>query len=65
MLLCREEKVMLRILLVDDEKYTIEGRISMLDWERFEGELAGTASSGEDALKLLESIHPDVIISDI
>lgn len=65
MLLCREEKVMLRILLVDDEKYTIEGLISMLDWERFEGELAGTASSGEDALKLLESIHPDVIISDI
>ena len=43
MLLCREEKVMLRILLVDDEKYTIEGLISMLDWERFEGELAGTA----------------------
>ena len=56
---------MLRILLVDDEKYTIEGLVSMLDWERFEGELSGTASSGEEALKLLESVRPDVIISDI
>ena len=56
---------MLRIMLVDDERYTIEGLISMLDWNRFEGELAGTASSGEEALKLLESIRPDVIISDI
>lgn len=36
---------MLKILLVDDEKYAIEGLISMLDWNRFQGELTGTASS--------------------
>lgn len=56
---------MLRILLVDDEKYAIEGLISMLNWDCFQGELVGTASSGEEALALLESVHPDVIISDI
>ncbi len=61
----RGRNIMLRILLVDDEKFAIEGLISMLDWERFQGELSGTASSGEEALKLMESIHPDVIISDI
>ena len=56
---------MLRILLVDDQKFAIQGLISMLDWDRFQGVLAGTASSGEEALTLLETVHPDVIISDI
>lgn len=56
---------MLRILLVDDEKFAIEGLISLLDWERFQGKLVGTASSGEETLKLLENTYPDVIISDI
>lgn len=37
---------MLKILLVDDEKYAIEGLISMLDWNRFQGELTGTALFG-------------------
>lgn len=56
---------MLKILLVDDERLTIEGLIAMLDWKGFEGELTGTAASGEEAVALLETIHPDVIISDI
>lgn len=56
---------MLKILLVDDEKFAIEGLISLLDWDGFQGELIGTASSGEEAEKLLKTIHPDVVISDI
>lgn len=56
---------MLKILLVDDEKFAIEGLISMLDWDSFQGELIGTASSGEEAVTLMETITPDVVISDI
>lgn len=56
---------MYKVFLVDDEHFAIEGLISMLDWARFEGELAGTASSGEEALYLLKHVHPNVIISDI
>lgn len=56
---------MLKILLVDDEKFAIEGLIAMLDWKGFKGELIGTASSGEEAVTLMKTIHPDVIISDI
>lgn len=56
---------MLKILLVDDEKFAIEGLISMLDWAHFQGELIGTASSGEEALALMETLRPDVVISDI
>ena len=51
--------------MVDDEKFAIEGLISMLDWTAFQGELIGTASSGEDAMVLMETVRPDVVISDI
>lgn len=56
---------MLKILLVDDEKFAIEGLIALLNWDRFDGELIGTAGSGEEALSLMDSIRPDVVISDI
>lgn len=56
---------MLKILIVDDERIVIDGLISMLDWNSFEGKLVGTASSGEETLAQLDSLKPDVIISDI
>lgn len=56
---------MLKVLLVDDEKFAIKGLTAMLDWERFSGELIGSAASGEEALELMESVRPDVVISDI
>lgn len=56
---------MLKILLVDDEKFAIEGLIALLDWNRFDGELIATAGSGEEAQSLMENIRPDVVISDI
>lgn len=56
---------MIKIILVDDENIAIEGLISLLDWKRFDGELIGTASSGEEAQMLMETLHPDVVISDI
>ena len=55
----------MNILLIDDEKYAVEGLISMLDWKRFDGTLTGTASNGKDALELIKLSPPDVIISDI
>lgn len=62
---CMNEGRIMNILLIDDEKYAVEGLISMLDWKRFEGTLTGTASNGKDALELIELSPPDVIISDI
>lgn len=56
---------MLKILLVDDERFAIEGLIMTLDWNKFQGELVGTAASAEEALALMETIRPDVVISDI
>lgn len=56
---------MLKIMLVDDEQFAIEGLILLLNWKNFEGELVGSASSGVEALALMEHTRPDVVISDI
>lgn len=55
----------MNILLVDDERYTVEGLISMLDWKKFEGTLVGTASNGRDAMNFVSLTPPDIIITDI
>lgn len=56
---------MLKILLVDDDKFAIEGLRTLLNWELFDGELTGTAASGEEAVELIDRLMPDVVISDI
>lgn len=55
----------MKLILVDDEKYAIEGLKNMLDWKAFDGELIGTASNGKEALDMITANKPDVIISDI
>lgn len=62
---CSEEEICMKVLLVDDEKFAIEGLRNMLNWSGFEGELIGTASNGQEALLIAENEKPDVIISDI
>src|SRR5687767_1114585 len=54
----------LRILIVDDEPLAIE-RLQLL-LARIEGtSLAGTASEGAAALRLVEAVSPDVVLLDI
>lgn len=55
----------MKIILVDDDPLALEGISRMLHWDRFGGQLAGCATSGGEALELLESQRPDVVISDI
>lgn len=53
----------LSILFVDDDKNLTEGLTRLLTIERSDIDF-DTASSGEDALKLLETEKYDVIVSD-
>ncbi|MBC5711922.1 response regulator [Hungatella sp. L12] len=55
----------MKVLLVDDEIFAVRGLNSMLHWEAFHGELAGTAANGEEAMEYMAVTPPDVIISDI
>lgn len=56
---------MLRVLLVDDEPLVLSGIRHLIDWEKNGCLVAGTASSGAEALELLESLKPDLVICDI
>ena len=40
---------MLKVLLVDDEPFIIQGLKVLIDWENEEFEIAGTASNGKEA----------------
>ena len=44
---------MLKVLLVDDEPFIIQGLKVIIDWENEEFEIAGTASNGKEALQEL------------
>ncbi|MDR2482020.1 MAG: response regulator [Treponema sp.] len=56
---------MLRVLLVDDEPLVLSGIKHLIDWEKNGCLVAGTASSGNEALNLLENLRPNLVICDI
>lgn len=56
---------MLRTLLVDDEPLVLVGLKSLVDWQKLGFEVIGTASNGQLAYNIIESVKPDVIITDI
>lgn len=56
---------MLKVLLVDDEPFIIQGLKVLIDWENEEFEIAGTASNGKEALQFLENENVDLVIADI
>lgn len=45
---------MLKVLLVDDEPFIIQGLKVIIDWENEGFEIAGTVSNGKEALQFLE-----------
>ncbi len=55
---------MIRVMLVDDQKLIRQG-IRMLLSTEADIEVAGEAGDGQEALALIEKIHPQVILMDV
>ncbi len=55
---------MIRVLVVDDHPVVREGLVAMLEDEQ-DFQVAGEAGSAEDALALLTTARPDVILLDL
>jgi Response regulator containing CheY-like receiver domain and AraC-type DNA-binding domain len=53
------------MLIVDDEENTRNLIKKCIDWEEIGIHIAGEASSGQEALDIIETINVDIIITDI
>jgi two-component system response regulator YesN len=56
---------MLRVMFADDEPYMLEGLRTMIDWNKLGFVVCGEASDGEDALALMASALPHLVLTDI
>ncbi len=56
---------MLKVLLIDDEPFIIQGLKALIDWKSEGFEIAKTAANGQEAYDYLKSNEVDLIIADI
>ena len=54
-----------KVMIVDDEPLIAAGLAEKIDWDSIDVEIVGTASNGEDGLRLIEEQLPDIVISDV
>lgn len=56
---------MYKVVIVDDEKWIIEGLKTGVDWNKYGFEVVGDAENGIKALEVLENCKPDLVFTDI
>lgn len=56
---------MYKVLIVDDEPVIVEGLHRIVDWEKYNCVVVGTASSGKEGLDMTEKYQPDILFTDI
>jgi len=56
---------MYTIILVDDERLTLDTLANYINWEQMSCRVIATASNGRDALQKIESLQPDILITDV
>lgn len=56
---------MIKVLIIDDEPIIREGLKRTIDWGRLNCEVAGEAENGVEAVEKINSLLPDILITDI
>lgn len=56
---------MFRVVIADDEERICQLIQALGDWRRLGLEVVGTAQNGPDALELVRTLSPDILITDI
>lgn len=54
-----------RILIVDDESSIRNGLLNFIDWSENGFDVVGEAANGKEALKKIEELNPQIVITDI
>ncbi|MGN0793799.1 MAG: response regulator [Aristaeellaceae bacterium] len=55
----------MRILIADDERYTREGIVSSIDWQKYGIDYVMQAEDGEQALEIASWLQPEIVLTDI
>jgi two-component system response regulator YesN len=63
--MCGEARTVIRVLVADDEEKVCQLICHLIDWDNLGMELIGTASNGEEALRMIEDKKPDLMLTDI
>lgn len=56
---------MFRVLIVDDEQWSLYGMKRIVNWEELGFEICWEVSDAVEALEIIEEEEPDVVVSDI
>jgi len=56
---------MLKLLIVDDEQPILDGLKQLINWSEMGVTVIETATNGLDALELMDTFKPDILITDI
>lgn len=56
---------MYRVFLVDDEVIILEGLKKVIEWEKFNCTICGTACDGQSGLTQMQELKPDILFTDI
>lgn len=59
------DEVMWKIVIIDDDRHVLEGMRQVIPWEELGAEWAGEARDGEEGLRLIREVNPDLVITDI
>lgn len=64
---CRKEENMSRysVILLDDEELILQSLQTLIDWEKLGCYIVGTAKTGDKGKRLIERLHPNIVITDI
>ena len=56
---------MYKLLIVEDEMLLRQGIVHMLNWTEHDFLIVGQVSNGKEALECIDTLKPDIIITDI
>lgn len=56
---------MIKVMIVDDEYYFKQAIRVIISWEELGFEIIGEAKNGEEALKKIDDLEPDIVLVDI
>ena len=56
---------MFKVLLVDDEKLVLDSLVDYIDWISMDISIVGTAKNGRDALRKVQELKPNIVLTDI